>query len=179
MLLHLPWKPHSACGHGLQLFGCVDWAPSDLIATFLLAGAAQTCRRRSKVEIIAAAGGVPAAAPRPSPIRDGNIHLTAPCRVHLFLNCMTWSLRNSTPFHCTAGQMLVPASRAASLHSASSADMMLAEGFLDMPPYDVEAGAGIQPLVTPSGMGIEMRCAPYQPGGPSRHWNLIFCDGCG
>ncbi|CAL8465267.1 g4802 [Coccomyxa elongata] len=108
-----------------QLFGCVDWAPSDLIATFLLAGAAQTCRRRSKVEIIAAAGGVPEAPPRPSPSRDG--------------------------------QMLIPASRAASLHSASSADMMLAEGFLDMPPYDVEAGAGINPLVTPSGMGIEMR----------------------
>lgn len=33
---------------------------------------------------------------------------------------------------------------------------MLAEGFLDMPPLDVEAGTGIQPLVTPSGMGIEM-----------------------
>ena len=55
----------------VQLFGCVDWAPSDLIATFLLAGVAQTCRRRSKVELIAAAGGVPAGPPRQSPSRDG------------------------------------------------------------------------------------------------------------
>lgn len=69
----------------LQLFGCVDWAPSDLIATFLLAGAAQTCRRRSKVELIAAAGGVPEAPPRPSPSRDGNTHLTCTlqlCSLH-------------------------------------------------------------------------------------------------
>lgn len=57
--------------------------------------------------------------------------------------------------------MLIPASRAASLHSASSADMMLAEGWLDMPPYDVEAGHGVQPLVTPSGMGVEFRCAEF------------------
>lgn len=55
----------------VQLFGCVDWAPSDFIATFLLAGVAQTCRRRSKVELIAAAGGVPEAPPRQSPSRDG------------------------------------------------------------------------------------------------------------
>ncbi len=55
----------------VQLFGCVDWAPSDLIATFLLAGMAQTCRRRSKVELIAAAGGVPEMPARHSPSRDG------------------------------------------------------------------------------------------------------------
>lgn len=74
--------PHKAFNHffGLQLFGCVDWAPSDLIATFLLAGAAQTCRRRSRVEIIAAAGGVPEAPPRPSPSRDGDI---PPCTLNL------------------------------------------------------------------------------------------------
>ncbi len=69
--------------------------------------------------------------------------------------------------------MLIPASRAASLHSASSADMMLAEGFLDMPPYDVEAGAGINPLVTPSGMGIEMRCAAVSAWLPLMS-NLLF-----
>ncbi len=55
----------------LQLFGCVDWAPSDLVVTFLLAGVAQTCRRRAKVELIAAAGGVPDAPPRQTPSRDG------------------------------------------------------------------------------------------------------------
>ena len=65
---------------------------------------------------------------------------------------------------CDAGpQLLILSSRAASLHSASSTDMMLAEGFLDFHPGvsgDVESGNGsLQPLVTPSGMGAEMRCA--------------------
>ena len=41
----------------LQLFGCVDWAPSDLITAFLLAGAAQSARRRVQVAAIMAAGG--------------------------------------------------------------------------------------------------------------------------
>jgi hypothetical protein len=56
-----------------QIFGCVDWAPSDLLVTFLLAGAAQTCRRRAKVEAILAAGGVADMAHlnRRSPPRDG------------------------------------------------------------------------------------------------------------
>ena len=64
-----------------------------------------------------------------------------------------------------AGQLSIPASRAASLHSASSTDAMLAEGFLDLPGTaapDLEAGGApaLQPLITPSGMGAEMRCAP-------------------
>ena len=46
----------------LQLFGCVDWAPSDLITAFLLAGAAQSARRRVQVAAIMAAGG-PGSAP--------------------------------------------------------------------------------------------------------------------
>ena len=46
----------------LQLFGCVDWAPSDLITAFLLAGAAQSARRRVQVAAIMAAGG-PGTAP--------------------------------------------------------------------------------------------------------------------
>ncbi len=41
------------------------------------------------------------------------------------------------------------------MHSTSSTEMMLAEGFLDHPAYDVEAG--VQPLITPSGMGAEIR----------------------
>ena len=41
----------------LQVFGCVDWAPSDLVTSFLLAGAAQTARRRSQVIALMAAGG--------------------------------------------------------------------------------------------------------------------------
>ena len=41
----------------LQVFGCVDWAPSDLVTSFLLAGAAQTARRRAQVIAIMAAGG--------------------------------------------------------------------------------------------------------------------------
>ena len=48
----------------LQLFGCVDWAPSDLITAFLLAGAAQSARRRVQVSAIVAAGG-PGTAPSP------------------------------------------------------------------------------------------------------------------
>lgn len=59
--------------------------------------------------------------------------------------------------HAT-GQMLIPASRAASLHSASSTDIMLAEGYLDLQSSDVEGGGGIQPLITPSGIGINERC---------------------
>lgn len=39
------------------MFGCVDWAPSDLITSFLLAGAAQNARRRAQVAAIMAAGG--------------------------------------------------------------------------------------------------------------------------
>ena len=39
--------------------------------------------------------------------------------------------------------------------------MMLAEGFLDNAAYDVESG--IQPLITPSGIGAEIRWA----GAPS------------
>ncbi len=56
---------------------------------------------------------------------------------------------------CLAGPHLIPSSRAASMHSTSSTEMMLAEGFLDQPSYDIETG--IQPLITPSGMGAEMR----------------------
>ena len=54
-----------------------------------------------------------------------------------------------------AGLHLIPSSRAASMHSTSSTEMMLAEGFLDQPACDIETG--IQPLITPSGMGAEMR----------------------
>jgi hypothetical protein len=39
------------------VFGCVDWAPSDLVTSFLLAGAAQTARRRSQVIALMAVGG--------------------------------------------------------------------------------------------------------------------------
>lgn len=39
--------------------------------------------------------------------------------------------------------------------SKGSTEMMLAEGFLEQPVYDVESG--IQPLITPSGIGAEMR----------------------
>ena len=45
------------------------------------------------------------------------------------------------------------------MHSTSSTEMMLAEGFLDHPPCDVESG--VQPLITPSGMGAEMRYTNY------------------
>ena len=54
-----------------------------------------------------------------------------------------------------AGLNLIPSSRAASMHSTSSTEMMLAEGFLDHPGCDVESG--VQPLITPSGIGAEMR----------------------
>ena len=57
---------------------------------------------------------------------------------------------------CVAG-MCVLASRAASIHSTSSTEMMLMEGFLERGPHDVETGYGLQALVTPSGMGAEMR----------------------
>ena len=43
------------------------------------------------------------------------------------------------------------------MHSTSSTEMMLAEGFLDHAAYDVESG--IQPLITPSGVGAEIRWA--------------------
>ena len=58
-----------------------------------------------------------------------------------------------------AGLSLIPSSRAASMHSTSSTEMMLAEGFLDHPGCDVESG--VQPLITPSGMGAEMRYESY------------------
>ena len=59
-------------------------------------------------------------------------------------------------FGCaSAGPNLAPASRAASMCSKGSTEMMLAEGFLEQPVYDVELG--IQPLITPSGTGAEMR----------------------
>ena len=47
------------------------------------------------------------------------------------------------------------------MHSTSSTEMMLAEGFLDHAAYDVESG--IQPLITPSGIGAEIRwaCDPF------------------
>ena len=34
----------------MQIFGTVDWAPSDILTAFLLAGLAQSCRRRAIVE---------------------------------------------------------------------------------------------------------------------------------
>ena len=55
----------------------------------------------------------------------------------------------------SAGPNLAPSSRAASMCSKGSTEMMLAEGFLEHPVYDVESG--IQPLITPSGIGAEMR----------------------
>ena len=55
----------------------------------------------------------------------------------------------------SAGPNLAPPSRAASMCSKGSTEMMLAEGFLEQPVYDVESG--IQPLITPSGIGAEMR----------------------
>ncbi len=70
---------------------------------------------------------------------------------------------------CAGPQLVVPSSRAASLHSASSTDAMLAEGFLDThhSGSDVEAGGGgVQPLITPSGMAAEMRCVE------------LFCISC-
>jgi hypothetical protein len=45
------------------------------------------------------------------------------------------------------------------MHSTSSTEMMLAEGFLDHPGCDVESG--MQPLITPSGMGAKMRYESY------------------
>lgn len=33
----------------MQLFGAMDWAPSDLLVAFLLAGALQNARRRAAV----------------------------------------------------------------------------------------------------------------------------------
>ncbi|CAK0786854.1 hypothetical protein CVIRNUC_010068 [Coccomyxa viridis] len=105
-----------------QLFGNVDWAPSDLVTAFLLAGAAQNARRRVQVAAIVAAGG-PGSMPSES---------------------------RGSP-----GLNLAPSSRAASMCSKGSTEMMLAEGFLEQPVYDVESG--IQPLITPSGIGAEMR----------------------
>jgi hypothetical protein len=35
--------------------------------------------------------------------------------------------------------------------------MMLAEGYLDLQPPDIESGGAINPLVTPSGTGLERR----------------------
>ena len=57
----------SCASNGLwvQLFGNVDWAPSDLVTAFLLAGAAQNVRRRVQVAAIVAAGG-PGSAPSES-----------------------------------------------------------------------------------------------------------------
>ena len=58
------------CAPSAQLFGAMDWAPSDLVAAFLLAGALQNARRRAAVYAVlgddpdadVAAGGDGAAA---------------------------------------------------------------------------------------------------------------------
>ena len=62
----------------LQLFGCVDWAPSDLITAFLLAGAAQSARRRVQVAAIMAAGG-PGSAPSSERKASGPLPTPALC----------------------------------------------------------------------------------------------------
>ena len=61
----------------MQLFGNVDWAPSDLVTAFLLAGAAQNARRRVQVAAIVAAGG-PGSAPSESRGSSG----PSPCLMH-------------------------------------------------------------------------------------------------
>ena len=78
----------------LQLFGCVDWAPSDLITAFLLAGAAQSARRRVQVSAIMAAGG-PGTAPSPECKPAG----TPPaCTLHLHHSCI--DLPPARPDYC-------------------------------------------------------------------------------
>ena len=55
----------------------------------------------------------------------------------------------------SAGPNLALSSRATSMCSKGSTETMLAESFLEHPAYDVESG--IQPLITPSGVGAQMR----------------------
>ncbi len=57
------------------------------------------------------------------------------------------------------------------MHSTSSTEMMLAEGFLDHPAYDVESG--IQPLITPSGIGAELRWACEPSHNDTPMWNAL------